>query len=122
MLVSETAHCTVTVTAAFSGKALQLVMKFSQVPSILPPLIYLTSSRLIEPKADRRACCASCRGMLRGREDALLKEGEDWQERASQSRQVRQRQNPEEPSDLTSIRELVDEVTQDTHEGELHGQ
>lgn len=57
------------------------------------------------------------RGMLRGREDALLEEGEDWQERASQSRQVRQRQNPEEPSDLTSIRELVDEVTQDTHEG-----
>ena len=58
--------------------------------------------------------------MLRGREDALLEEGEDWQERASQSRQVRQRQNPEEPSDLTSIRELLDEVTQDTHEGELY--
>ncbi|KAA6425958.1 MAG: DNA mismatch repair Mlh1-like [Trebouxia sp. A1-2] len=56
-------------------------------------------------------------GMLRGREDALLEEGEDWQERASQSRLVRQRQNPEEPSDLTSIRELLHEVTQDTHEG-----
>ncbi len=58
--------------------------------------------------------------MLRGHEDALLEEGEDWQERASQSRQVRQRQNPEEPSDLTSIRELLDEVTQDTHEGEQY--
>ncbi len=58
--------------------------------------------------------------MLRGREDALLEEGEDWQERASQSRQVRQRQNPEEPSDLTSIRELLDEVVQDTHEGEQY--
>ncbi|KAL0034722.1 hypothetical protein WJX77_003881 [Trebouxia sp. C0004] len=57
------------------------------------------------------------RGMLRGREDALLEEEEDWQERASQSRQVRQRQNPEEPCDLTSIRQLLDEVTQDTHEG-----
>ena len=73
---------------------------------------------MVEPKADTQACHASCRGILRGREDALLEEGEDWQERASQSRQVRQRQNPEEPSDLTSIRELLDEVAQDTHEGE----
>ena len=38
-------------------------------------------------------------------------------ERGSQARQVRQRQNPEKVSELTSIRELLQEIAQDTHDG-----
>lgn len=38
-------------------------------------------------------------------------------ERGSQSRQVRQRHNPDNISELTSIKELLQDVTQDTHEG-----
>ena len=58
-----------------------------------------------------------CRGLLRRREEGVLDEAEDSPERGSQSRQVRQRRNPEQSSELTSIRELLQEVTQDTHEG-----
>ena len=65
----------------------------------------------------KRGTSVCCRGLVRVRDDALLHEEEDWQERGSQSRQVRQRQNPEEPSDLTSIRDLLEEITQETHEG-----
>ena len=46
-----------------------------------------------------------------------MDEVEDSPERGSQSRQVRQRRNPDNISELTSIRELLQEVTQDTHEG-----
>ena len=53
---------------------------------------------------------------MRAREESLLEE----EEGSSQMRQVRQRQNPEKPSDLTSIRELLEEVLQDSHEGDLH--
>ena len=50
-----------------------------------------------------------------------MADGEDWQEQGSQSRQVRQRQNPETTSDLTSIRELLEEVTNATHNGKCLG-
>ena len=56
---------------------------------------------------------------MRGREEGVLEEAEGCEEGASQLRQVRQRQNPDKPSDLTSIRELLDEVEQDTHNGKL---
>ena len=56
---------------------------------------------------------------MRGREEGVLEEAEGWEERASQLRQVRQRQNPDKPSDLTSIRELLEEVEQDTHSGTM---
>lgn len=58
-----------------------------------------------------------CRGLVRSREEDILGETEDSPERGSQSRQVRQRQNPEKVSELTSIRELLQEVAQDTHDG-----
>ncbi|KAL3158286.1 DNA mismatch repair protein [Trebouxia sp. C0009 RCD-2024] len=57
------------------------------------------------------------RGLLRRREEGILDEVEDSPERGSQARQVRQRRNPDKISELTSVRELLQEVTQDTHEG-----
>lgn len=61
-----------------------------------------------------------CRGLLRRREEGILDEVEDSPERGSQARQVRQRRNPDKISELTSVRELLQEVTQDTHEGRHH--
>ena len=58
-----------------------------------------------------------CRGLVRPREEGFLDGIEDPPELGSQSRQVRQRQNPEKVSELTSIRELLQEITQETHEG-----
>ena len=58
-----------------------------------------------------------CRGLVRSREEDIMGEIEDLPHRGSQSRQVRQRQNPEKVSELTSIRELLQEVAQDTHDG-----
>lgn len=59
----------------------------------------------------------TCRGLVRSREEDILGEMEDSPEHGSQSRQVRQRQNPEKISELTSIKELLQEVAQDTHDG-----
>ena len=60
-----------------------------------------------------------CRGLVRGREEGFLETADDSPERGSQSRQVRQRQNPEKVSELTSITELLQEVTQNAHEGKV---
>ena len=57
---------------------------------------------------------------MRAREENVLEEAEGWEERASQLRQVRQKQNPDKPSDLTSIRELLEEVAQNTHDGNVN--
>lgn len=46
-------------------------------------------------------------------------EDEDEQSQGTQSRVVRQRSNPEQPSELTSIRELLQEVSQEAHEGSV---
>lgn len=62
----------------------------------------------------------ACRGLLRRREEGVLDEVEDSLERGSQARQVRQRRNPDKISELTSVRELLQEVTQDIHEGRHH--
>ena len=58
-----------------------------------------------------------CRDLIRPRPEDVLGEMGDSPERGSQARQVRQRVNPEKVSELTSIRELLQEVAQDTHDG-----
>lgn len=58
-----------------------------------------------------------CRDLIRPRPEVVLGEMGGSPERESQSRQVRQRLNPEKVSELTSIRELLQEVAQDTHDG-----
>lgn len=42
---------------------------------------------------------------------------EDGQIQSTQSKIVRQRSNPEQVSELTSIQELLQEVAQENHEG-----
>ena len=59
----------------------------------------------------------ACRGMIRSREEGFLEEADDLQERTTQARHVRQRPNPEKVSELTSIRELLEDINEDTHEG-----
>lgn len=60
-----------------------------------------------------------CRGLIRSHADAFGNEG-DLQSQNTQSRIVRQRSNPEQPSQLTSMTELLQEVSQETHEGDQH--
>ena len=60
-----------------------------------------------------------CRGRIRSREAAFGVEDEDEPSQGTQSRVVRQRSNPEQPSELTSVRELLQEVSQEAHEGSV---
>lgn len=60
-----------------------------------------------------------CRGLIRSHTDAFGVEDLDGPSQGTQSKMVRQRSNPEKPSELTSIRGLLQDVTQDAHEGSL---